>query len=146
MAYVSVPKDLTQIKTKFLFNLTKRQVVCFGIGILIGVPMFFLLKNVLPLSAAAMIMIVAMLPAFMFAMFERNGQPLEKILHSMIQSRFIRPKHRIYGAALLHAVQDQQPEQINLLSPLRIKHKGGQQNGLCISTQRSDSDQNQVPF
>lgn len=64
MAYVSVPKDLTQIKTKFLFNLTKRQVVCFGIGILIGVPLFFLLKNVLPLSAAAMIMIVAMLPAF----------------------------------------------------------------------------------
>ena len=46
MAYVSVPKDLTQIKTKFLFNLTKRQVVCFGIGILIGVPLFFLLKNV----------------------------------------------------------------------------------------------------
>ena len=78
MAYVSVPKDLTQIKTKFLFNLTKRQVVCFGIGILIGVPLFFLLKNVLPLSAAAMIMIVAMLPAFMFAMFERIGYTVPK--------------------------------------------------------------------
>ena len=108
MAYVSVPKDLTQIKTKFLFNLTKRQVVCFGIGILIGVPLFFLLKTVLPLSAAAMIMIVAMLPAFMFAMFERNGQPLEKILHSMIQSRFIRPKHRIYRSKNFYAAVERQ--------------------------------------
>ena len=108
MAYVSVPKDLTQIKTKFLFNLTKRQVVCFGIGILIGVPLFFLLKNVLPLSAAAMIMIVAMLPAFMFAMFERNGQPLEKILHSIIQSRFVRPKQRVYRSENFYAAVERQ--------------------------------------
>ena len=52
MAYVSVPKDLTKVKTKFLFNLTKRQVICFGIGILMGVPLFFALRNVLPVSAA----------------------------------------------------------------------------------------------
>ena len=32
MAYVPVPKDLTRVKSKFLFNLTKRQVVCFGLG------------------------------------------------------------------------------------------------------------------
>jgi hypothetical protein len=96
MAYVSVPKDLTKVKTKFLFNLTKRQVICFGIGILMGVPLFFILRNVLPVSAAAMIMIVVMLPAFMFAMFERNGQPLEKVLHNIIQARFVRPKKRVY--------------------------------------------------
>ena len=108
MAYVPVPKDLTKVKSKFLFNLTKRQVVCFGIGILIGVPLFFLLKNVLPLSAAAMIMIVAMLPAFMFAMFERNGQPLEKILHSIIQSRFVRPKHRVYRSENFYAAVQRQ--------------------------------------
>ena len=35
IAYVTVPKDLSQVKTKFLFNLTKRQVICFGCGILI---------------------------------------------------------------------------------------------------------------
>ena len=87
MAYVSVPKDLTKVKTKFLFNLTKRQVICFGIGILMGVPLFFILRNALPVSAAAMIMIIVMLPAFMFAMVEKNGQPLEKLLHNIIQTR-----------------------------------------------------------
>ena len=30
MAYVNVPKDLTKIKSKVLFNLTKRQLLCFG--------------------------------------------------------------------------------------------------------------------
>ena len=41
MAYVPVPKDLTRVKTKVAFNLTKRQLVCFGCGALIGVPLFF---------------------------------------------------------------------------------------------------------
>ena len=46
MAYVNVPKDLTKVKTKVLFNLTKRQLICFGGGLLIGLPIFFLLKSV----------------------------------------------------------------------------------------------------
>ena len=36
MAYVSVPKDLTKVKTKVAFNLTKRQLICFGSGAAIG--------------------------------------------------------------------------------------------------------------
>ena len=43
MAYVPVPKDLTRVKTKVMFNLTKRQLICFGAGVLIGAPLFFLL-------------------------------------------------------------------------------------------------------
>ena len=110
MAYVSVPKDLTKVKSKVFFNLTKRQVICFGIGILIGVPVFFLLRNVLPVSAAAMIMIVVMMPAFLFAMFERNGQPLEKLLHHIIQSRFVRPKKRVYRTDNFYAAVQRQAQ------------------------------------
>ena len=36
MAYVPVPKDLTKVKTKVAFNLTKRQLVCFTGGALIS--------------------------------------------------------------------------------------------------------------
>ena len=32
MPYIPVPKDLTKVKSKVLFNLTKRQLVCFGGG------------------------------------------------------------------------------------------------------------------
>jgi hypothetical protein len=41
MAYVPVPKDLTTVKTRVLFNLTKRQFICFGGGALIGIPLLF---------------------------------------------------------------------------------------------------------
>ena len=62
MAYVNVPKDLTKVKTKVLFNLTKRQLICFGCGALIGVPLFFLLKGSIGTSPAAMVMMVVMIP------------------------------------------------------------------------------------
>ena len=36
MAYVPVPKDLSKIKTKLAFNLTKRQLVCFSGAAAVG--------------------------------------------------------------------------------------------------------------
>ena len=62
MAYVPVPKDLSKVKTKVAFNLTKRQLVCFGSGALIGVPLFFLLRGPAGNSVAAMCMMLVMLP------------------------------------------------------------------------------------
>ena len=40
MAYVPVPKDLTKVKSKLLFNLTKRQLICFGAGASMWVPVW----------------------------------------------------------------------------------------------------------
>lgn len=69
MAYVNVPKDLTKIKSKVLFNLTKRQLICFGLAALMGVPLFFLLKGSIGTTAAAMVMIVVMLPGFLLGVY-----------------------------------------------------------------------------
>ena len=38
----------------------------------------------------------AMLPAFLFGMYERNGQPLEVVLRNIIRTCFLRPKQRPY--------------------------------------------------
>ena len=40
MAYVPVPKDLSKIKTKLAFNLTKRQLVCFSSAAAVGLPAY----------------------------------------------------------------------------------------------------------
>ena len=96
MAYVSVPKDLTKVKNKLAFNLTKRQLICFGIGAAMGIPVFFLLRNVIGMSNAATIMVLVMLPAFMFAMYEKDGQTLEEILMNIIRVKFLRPSIRKY--------------------------------------------------
>ena len=80
MAYVTVPKDLTKVKSKVMFGLTKRQLICFGTAVLIGVPLFFLLQRTAGSSTATFCMIVVMLPLFLLAMYERHGQPLAKKL------------------------------------------------------------------
>ena len=108
MAYVPVPKDLNAVKTKVMFNLTKRQLICFGSGAAVGVPLFFLLKDSLATSAAAICMIITMLPFFLLAMYEKNGQPLEKIIRNIVQVCFIRPKQRPYETNNLYAVLERQ--------------------------------------
>ena len=106
MAYVPVPKDLTKVKSKFLFGLTKRQVICFGIGAVCGLPVFFLTKGSLGTTFASMLMIVIMLPFFLFAMYEQHGQPLEVVLKHIIESRFQRPRIRLYETDNFYAAID----------------------------------------
>lgn len=108
MAYVPVPKDLTKVKTKVAFNLTRRQLVCFGSGALVGVPLFFLLKGPAGTSTAAMCMMVVMLPFFMLGMYEKHGQPLEKVLGNIIRVTVIRPKERPYRTNNFYAVLERQ--------------------------------------
>ena len=96
MAYVTVPKDLTRVKSKIVFGLTKRQLICFGGALLVGVPLYFLTRDYLSTSAAALLMVFIMLPGFLLAMYERHGQPLEVVVMQMIQCCFLRPKERPY--------------------------------------------------
>lgn len=110
MAYVPVPKDLTKVKTKVMFNLTKRQLVCFGGGALIGVPLFFLLREPVGTSTAAFVMVLVMLPFFLLAMYEKNGQPLEKIVACIVRGCFIRPKLRPYKTDNFYAVLERQSQ------------------------------------
>ena len=95
-SYISVPRDLTKVKSKVMFNLTKRQLLCFGAAALLGVPSFFLVKHFTATSVAAICMMVIMMPFFFFAMYEKNGQHLEVILKHFIEAVFIRPKIRPY--------------------------------------------------
>ena len=109
MAYVSVPKDLTKVKNKVAFNLTKRQLICIGIGAAMGIPSYFLLRNVMGNSNAATVMVLLMLPAFLFAMYEKDGMHLEDVLMHMIRVKFLRPPVRKYETENYYETD---PEQI----------------------------------
>ena len=123
MAYVNVPKDLTKVKTKVLFNLTKRQLICFGSGALIGVPLFFLLKGSIGTSPAAMVMMVVMIPAMLFAMYEKNGQPLEVVIRNIYRVCFQRPKQRPYKTNNFYAALARQ-ERLDKEVRAIVKGKG----------------------
>ena len=120
-AYISVPRDLTKVKSKVAFNLTKRQLICFGIAAAVGVPFYFLTRGIIGSSNAATGMCFLMLPAFLFAMYEKDGMHLEDVLMHMIRVKFLRPPVRKYETENYYETD---PEQIKQ-SPDTGKLKGG---------------------
>lgn len=133
MAYVPVPKDLTKVKTKVALNLTKRQIVCFGAALIMGLPLFFLLKDSAGTSAAAFVMILVMLPCFLFAMYEKHGQPLETVIKHIIQTKFVRPKERPYQTENFYTVIERQR---NLEKEVSAIVKGKKQSSCKAGTPR----------
>ena len=121
MAFVSVPKDLTKVKNKIIFNLTKRQLICFGIAAAVGVPFYFLTRGIIGSSNAATGMCLLMLPAFLFAMYEKDGMHLEDVLMHMIRVKFLRPSVRKYETENYYETDLEQIRQ----SPDAGKPKGG---------------------
>lgn len=102
MAFVNVPKDLTKVKNKVVFNLTKRQLLCFGIAGAAGLPFYFLTRSYIGTSGAATGMVLIMLPAFLFAMYEKDGLPLEKVIGNIIRVKYSRPAVRKYEMTNLY--------------------------------------------
>lgn len=127
MAYVPVPKDLSKIKPKVMFNLTKRQLVCFGLGAAVGLPLFFLMKAITSTSASAIVMILAMLPFFAFGMYEKDGQPLEAVMKNVLHTLILAPKQRPYQTNNFYAAvmrQDRLDKEVqDIVKKTRRKRK-----------------------
>ena len=107
MAYVPVPKDLTKIKTKVALNLTKRQLICFSLAAVVGVPAYLLTRGSIGGSAAVIVMIALMLPFFFLAMYERDGQPAEKVIRNYIRAK-LWPRVRPYKTENLYKYLDEE--------------------------------------
>ena len=112
--YISAPRDFSKVKSKVFFNLTKRQIICFSLGAMIGVPTFFLIKRFGNVTVATLGMMISMMPLFFLAMYEKNEQPLEVYIEHFIEATFKRPKVRPYKSqnyyALLEVLAGQERE------------------------------------
>ena len=138
-AYIPVPRDLTRVKSKVFFNLTKRQLICFSLAALIGVPFFFLVKRSGNVSLAALCMIFVMLPLFFLAMYEKDGQPLEVIARHFIQTKFVRPKVRPYRINNYYDVlmrQNQLEKEVKQIV-LQKEKTGTRSKNACESDQKT---------
>ena len=109
--YISVPRDFSRVRTKAFFNLTRRQLICFTLGAMIGIPTFFLLKRPFNVTVATLGMMISMMPLFFLAMYEKNGQPLEVYLEHFIDAVFKRPKKRPYKTKNYYALLGEIAEQ-----------------------------------
>jgi len=57
-------------------------------------------------------MIGLMLPFFFLAMYERNGQPAEKIIHNYLRAKFFWPQVRTYKTDNLYKYLEQEGKNI----------------------------------
>ena len=113
MPYVNVPNDLSKIKSKMAFSLTRRQLLCFGAAAVIGIPTYLLTRSAIGNSVAMFVMIALMLPFFFMAMYERDGLPFEKVARNIIRSRFLWPRTRPYKTENYYATLTKEVDQLD---------------------------------
>jgi len=147
LAYVQIPKDLTKVKTKFILGLTKRQAVCFGTAALIGVPIYFLTRGAIGNSSAILLMMGMMLPAFFMAMYEKDGQPAEKILFNIIRCRWFFPATRPYKTENFYTIIEKEGRIFDSkeqeASPTR-KAVGAKHPATEVKSEKSESNANEA--
>jgi hypothetical protein len=118
MPYVNVPNDLSKIKTKLALNLTKRQLICFGGAGAVGIPAYLLTRSAIGSTGAMFLMIGLMLPAFLLAMYERDGLPFEKVVRNIIRAKFTRPGVRPYKTENIYAPFTGKKEPVKLVTEI----------------------------
>lgn len=78
---VATPKNLRQVKPRFIGNFTKRQILSITAAALVGFPLYFISRGPLGNDVAAIIMVFSMMPCLMFVTENlRYGLPAEKLL------------------------------------------------------------------
>ena len=110
MPYVQVPKDLNKVKTKVIFNLTKRQLIWFSAAAVTSVPVYFLARKHIGNTPSMLLIILISAPFFLMAMYEKNGLPFEKVAGQFIKSRILRPKKRPYRTENIYEYAQKQYE------------------------------------
>jgi hypothetical protein len=107
---VPIVKDPTKVKSRFIGSFSKRQIVCYGIAILMGVPFYFCTKDVLGKETSALIMVALMFPAIISSIYEKEGLPAEKYFIRYFRWKFIRPVNRAYKAENRFARQEKRKQ------------------------------------
>ena len=122
--YVPIPKDLNDIKEKLILGFTKRQVICFGIGLVIGAPVYFLTRDKLGLSGAIFAMGAVAAPAILCGLYRKNGIYLEKQIRFM-REYFTRPRRRYYKSTNMFDAVERQIEYNRIKNKLRDAERKG---------------------
>ena len=104
-AYISVPRDFSKVKSKVAFNRTARQLICFGAAAIVGVPLFFVLRDTAGNSGATLGMMVVMLPIFFWRCTKSMANPLKKFCGTTFRhALFVRRCVRTRPAITMHCL------------------------------------------
>lgn len=111
MAYVNMTKDFSEVrKTIPGLNLTKRQIVGFVTGIIVGLPVFLVMRFALGMDILTSVMglSIAAAPIVICILYKKNGMGMEKYLWYFYETHFIRNTDRPYVTNNLYILQEEE--------------------------------------
>ena len=123
---VAVPKELSGIKNKIVFNLTKRQLVCFGSGGFLGGCLYMATNDVVGTELSTFAMMIVLFPFLFLAMYEKEGFPAEKWLYLMLRQKFFTQGIRPYQSEIIYSLEEQEQEMNHFEQKIRGRTKRGQ--------------------
>ena len=113
MAYVNMTKDFSEVRKVIPgIGLTKRQVIGFSIGAVVGLPVFFFLKIVLgcDLMVDVFGLAFAAAPVIILITVQKNGMYMEKHLQYWYETHFIRNTDRPYATNNIYSLMQKEEE------------------------------------
>lgn len=103
--YISVPKDLTKVKSKFAFGLTGKQLLCVVSGAMIAIPTFWAVRGNVGNGPAMMLLFLIMAPFAALAFYEKYGMSAFKWFKIFLRKNFS-PIKRPYKTQNFYAQLD----------------------------------------
>ena len=142
---VDMVKDPTKVKSKFIGSFTKRQVVCYGLAALIGIPFYLCTKDAIGKETAALLMVAFMFPFIIASMYEKDGLPAERYFFRFFLWKFVRPMKRSYKKENRFEREEKRKQMIEEVRGLEQKqsqyratrrHTGSSKKGTTGDTKR----------
>jgi len=140
--FTAIPKDLNMIKSRVALRMTKRQLICFGTAIVVGIPVYFLTRGAIGNSPAVLIMMGAMAPLFLLAIYEKDGLPAEVVMRNYIRAKFFWPGVRPFKTENFYEVLTEQ-EGINLAETTTQSNTRAEQTSASKHSNGKNEQRNQ---
>lgn len=128
MAYVQMPKDLSNVKTKVAFNLTKRQLIGFAVAGFIGIPIYLKTRSALGNDLAVFLILIITIPIFFVVFYEKDGLTCEKYLRYVYLHEKYQPKVRVSKERVIEIRKEEQSingKKLHSAKKFREKKKTG---------------------
>ena len=116
--YIHCPRDLKKINKKWFWKFTKRQTICFGLGLFLGFISYITTYKLIGTTFAVVLLMSVAAPFIICGLYNKQGLHLEDVVRNRID--FMRSKNDlIYKSSNFYVSLLQQAEIFKIKNQLK---------------------------
>lgn len=96
MIEIEVPRDVGKYEAKLVGAFTTRQIACFVAACAINIPLFLILREIVPQDVATIVILLIALPFVLVGWIKPYGMKFEQFAKTAFISNVLAPKRRKY--------------------------------------------------